>query len=817
MHQFSPVSERMQLMHQKVRDRVMRYGSEHARIATEFVQAHESMVPYLRRPMILKALCENMTVRVEDWEMIVGNNAEYFCGCPIHPDWTAGDWVTQAVKNGVWTLEEDGLYHNPPSDGFPMAISPEDYAELLKVDDYWRGKTFSDIAASFIPDGYLELCQMECSASRVGAPFFTLPSGHLTPGYKKIVDGGYGPIRKQAQDWLDAHVNDLMGADAEKVLFYKAVTIVCDAATTLLKRFSAACLEKAAAEEDADRKAELESMADSLAWISENGARTYREALQAAITYCHLIRYSHITDVGSFGRIDQYTWPYLKADLEAGRITMEQAQEMTDCYFMKINSMYEAGQAEIAAIIGIGNTYLHNTIGGVDPQTGEDSSNPVTYMVLESVGRLSLHDPTISLRVNKNTPDDLWNLALETSKLVGGLPLFQNDEVIIPGIMKEMGFTLEDARDYAIIGCQEITGSGNDYSAANGVAPPYASIHYSVLLASALNDGKNPMNGHQSPIHTGFLYDMTSIEEVREAWRKLAEYYQKAQVSINNYLEYLVKIYMPHAILSISIDDCMEKGLDCTAGGAKYNSYGGTGTGLATVADSFTAIKYMCFDKKLCTTRELYDAVMANWEGKEHEALRQRIQNQVPFFGNNDPYADSEMKWVIDAYYDTCKECYSLRTKKFKAGLYGAADHVGQGYGTWATPNGRKAGTPIADAASPSQGADKNGPTAIFSSSLCYEHDKFMDGVCLNIRIHPTALAREDGISKLRDTVKAYMADGGAEAQFNIVSSETMRKAQGDPEEYKNLVVRIAGYSAYFVELTPDCQEDLISRTENMI
>ena len=158
----------------------------------------------------------------------------------------------------------------------------------------------------------------------------------------------------------------------------------------------------------------------------------------------------------------------------------------------------------------------------MDPQTGEDASNPVTYMVLESVGRLSLHDPTISLRVNKNTPDDLWNLALETSKLVGGLPLFQNDEVIIPGIMKEMGFTLEDARDYAIIGCQEITGSGNDYSAANGVAPPYASIHYSVLLASALNDGKNPMNGHQSPIHTGFLYDMTSIEEVREAWRSLS-------------------------------------------------------------------------------------------------------------------------------------------------------------------------------------------------------------------------------------------------------------------------------------------------------
>ena len=206
---------------------------------------------------------------------------------------------------------------------------------------------------------------------------------------------------------------------------------------------------------------------------------------------------------------------------------------------------------------------------------------------------------------------------------------------------------------------------------------------------------------------------------------------------------------------------------------------------------------------------------MANWEG--FEPLRQEIINRVPHFGNNDPYADEQMKWVLDTYYKLCRKCFSIRSRVFKAGLYGAADHVHQGYTTWATPDGRLAGTPIADAASPVQGRDVLGPTSVFASSLCYDHSAFMDGVCLNMRIHPTALSNDEGITKLRDMVKAYMDHGGAEVQFNVVSSETMRKAQENPDAYRNLVVRIAGYSAYFVELSKDCQNDLILRNENMI
>jgi formate C-acetyltransferase len=295
----------------------------------------------------------------------------------------------------------------------------------------------------------------------------------------------------------------------------------------------------------------------------------------------------------------------------------------------------------------------------------------------------------------------------------------------------------------------------------------------------------------------------------------MATYIMKLFVSINNYAEYITQYYAPQAPLSLSIEGCMENGKDCTAGGAKYNSYGGTATGLATLADSLSTIKYMVFDKKLCTARELYDAVMANWEG--FEPLRQQILNQVPHFGNADPYVDMEFEWLCDLYYDICSQCHSVRSKKYKSGLYGAADHIAQGYITWATPDGRKTGDPIADAASPAQGRDKNGPTSVFLSSGCYDHRRFTDGIALNLRIHPTVLSREDGKNKLRDMTKNYFEKGGLEVQYNVVSTETLRAAQKDPEEYRDLVVRIAGYSAYFVELGRDLQNDIIARNENMI
>ncbi len=814
MYQFRPVTERIALMRGRIRNRVIQYDSERAMIVTKAFKNCVNLVPTIRRPTILKAVASGVTLRVEDIDVLVGNRGRYFSSNVAYSENNEGaGWVVNAVRNGEWTMGEDGLYHNPETDDLRLSASVEDIENIESIQEFWKYRTFDCIGDGWAPAGLDELCRVGATKHNVFMRHLIgCRPGHLIAGYGKIIDVGYAAIRKQAQDWLDDHFGNVMGDDVKKYLFYSSAVIACDAATIFIRRYGDECQKKAAAEKEPKRKAELEKMADSLYWISENPARTFWEAVQAALLY-DLLMYQDGCMAFSIGRFDQFTYKYFKNDIENGTLTMDEAQEIVDAFFLKINSFYGGATQYLVHMIGA-NTYHHTTIGGVD-RDGNDATNPVSYMVLESIARLKLHDPTISLRIDKDTPKEIWELAIETTKIVGGLPLFQNDDVIIKGLTRENGFTLEDAREYAIMGCQEIMGPGKEYPCANGNTAPYSSLNYGVVFDMAINDGKNPFNGEQSAVHTGYLYEMQSIEDVREAMKKLVFYYIKLQVSVDNYTEYLHQIYGTENLISLSMEGCMENGMDATWGGCKYNSYGGTATGLATIADCLTTIKYMCFDKKLCTTRELYDAVMANWEG--YEPLRQQVLNEVPHYGNGDPYADMEMKWICDTYYDACKECYSMRCTNYKAGLYGASDHVTQGYTTWATPDGRRLGEPIADASSPAQGRDLNGPTAVFASSVCFDHSKFMDGLAVNLKIHPTTLNGSDGIDKLRDMTLTYFDNGGMEVQYNVVSAEVLRAAQKDPDEYKDLIVRIAGYSAYFVELSTDCQNDLITRHDHLV
>lgn len=815
MYTFRPATKRIQYMRELIRDRVIRNDAERLRIITEVYQQNEFLPPILKRPLAFKALCERMTVLVEDFEIIVGNKGPHFFSSPQYPEWGISDWMVEPISHGEWTIREDGLYHNPETEELKHTISPEDYQSLCELLPYWKTHKVGTTADAWQPRHHAELKRLNVSSyvDGGGMGLISLPAGHLVAGYEKILRVGYKAIRDQAQQWLDEHYGYLMGEDVEKNSFYESVILTCDGAMTLVKRYSAACAEKATVEKDPVRKAELEKMADGLMWLSENPARNFWEAVQGTMMYQVMIQIESTFPSPALGRFDQYTWPYLEKDLAEGSITMDEAQEIVDAFFLKANCFYGAGPAKLVNTTGIGNTYQHTTLGGVKPDTGEDATNPVTYMVLETVGRLKLHDPTISLRFNKNSPDRLWDLALETSKLVGGLPLYQNDEVIIPSLVSELGMSLEDARDYGIIGCQEIVCCGKDYPAPNGMHPPHASVWWGSILNMAINNGINPFNGEQASVTTDYLYNMKSIDEVKAAISKMGHHIMRMFVSTNNYAEMLSQHCAQQAILSISIDDCMVKGRDVVNGGARYNSYGGTATGLATVADSISTIKYMCFDKKLCTTRELYDAWMANWEG--YEILRQRILNEVPHYGNNDPYVDEELKWCVELYYDCCRECHSTRSQVYKAGLYGASDHVAQGYITFATPDGRKTGTPIADAMSPAQSRDKNGPTAVFESSVVFDHHHYMGGIALNLRLHPSVLSNEEGMEKVRDMTKNYFESGGLEVQYNVVDTDTLRAAQKNPEQYRDLVVRIAGYSAYFIELGTDLQNDIISRNEN--
>ncbi|MBR2737298.1 MAG: hypothetical protein IKD88_01095 [Lachnospiraceae bacterium] len=824
MYQFSPITDRVVGYRAKIRDRELTFDLSRAKIVTESYKRLGNTIPIIKKALTQLDYANQCDLYIGDEELIVGSKGSHMFSSAQYPEWGEFShksyWICDLVDAGVWSMEEDGYWHNPKTSPALQRIHPDDVKWIKEVGiPFWQDKACGDAVAAWQPDYYEELTRLRCTSyvpkDTPGyiAPL-SLPLGHLVAGYKKIISVGYKAIRDEAQAWLDAHYDRLMGEDVRKYTFYKAAVITCDAAMVFVKRYADAVQEKYEVCTDEARKAELKVMAENLYQLVEGPAKTFWQALQGIMMYQLFYTAETSNPSAALGRVDQYIYPFYEKEIAAGTLTKEFAQELIDMFFLKANCSYGIAPDVVADTTGVGNTWQHTTCGGVDPDTGEDATNDCTYMILETVGRLELHDPTISLRFNKNSPQKLWECAIATSKLVGGLPLYQNDEQIIPGLIRELGFSLHDARDYGVIGCQEIVGCGTDYPAPNG-CPPHGSAFWSIIFDMAINNGINPLNGEQSTVQNGYLYEMENIEEVKDAFKAQATHVMNMFASTHNYAEMIGEHTTPQPALSISMEGCMEKGADVAWGGAKYNSYGCTATGLSSCADSITAIKYMCFDKKLCTTRELYDATMANWEG--YEDLRQQVINECPHFGNGDSYADMEMKWVTDLYYEICSTMYSTRAKVYKAGLYGASDHVRQGRITWGTPNGRKMPDPIADGSSPVQSCDHCGPTAVLYSSQIYEQGKFMDGVALNIRMHPSVVSNDEGVGKLIDVTRSYFENGGMEVQYNIVDTATLRRAQEHPEDYKDLVVRIAGYSAYFVDMGKDLQEDIIARTENQL
>ena len=819
MYEFRTITPRIEKFRNAVRDRVVEIENERSLIVTEEYKKYKYYPPILRKPLITKAICEQMTVRVEDNEIFVGQVGKYgfdeensITSSCLFPEIGGSAWFYNAFDEGRFVDDGTGRLWYAGDFAEKVFITKEEAEIAMTYREFWEEHSFGSSYNAWHPDGFSEFVDLR-SHEYYNENIVVGASGHLTPGYHNIISTGYSAIRKKAQDFLDEHKGDFMGRDVEKYMFYQSITVICDGIITLHKRYAKACSDKAAACADPARKAELEMMADGLEWISEKPPRTFWEALQMVLLYKLLIIIDSSMAGIAFGRVDQYSWPFLEKELEAGSMTMDRAQEIIDYFVLKSSNFFNARDPIGALNVGAGNTFQHVTLGGVFPGTGEDATNPVTYLFLETMARLYLHDPLTSLRVHKDTPKELWECAIAVTERVGGMPLFQNDDVIIPGLMKRLDFSLEDARDYSIIGCQEIVGSGNDYPEASGTNHPSA-VWYGSTLVTAMNNGVNPLYNVDSGVRTGYLYEMESIDEVRTAMKKMMRWTLRWSASMNNFAQWVGRWECYHAILSLAMDDCMEKGMDCHQGGARYNSFGSTATGLATIADSLATIKYMCFDKKICTTRELFDAYMADWEG--YDDLRQRILRDVPHYGNDDPYVDDEMAWAANTYIELCDEVSSLRTDKYKPGMYTGSAHIDQGLKTWATPDGRKKGQPVADAASPVQGRDVNGPIAVLNSANCFDQGCMQNGMCLNLKLHPTAL-QGDGREKLAMMTQSYFERGGAEVQYNIVGSETLRAAQKEPEKYRDLIVRVAGFSAYFTELADNLQNDLISRQDHML
>ena len=810
MYTLKHITPRVVKMREKYRTTQPEICIGRYRLITEFYMQNPDMTGILKRAKNLRNILENIPIRIDDDEVIVGAQSAKYRACALYPE-NSVSWLKDELESGfISTREID-----------PYFIAEEDRQYVLSTIDFWMKECMSAKTDANMLDEYKKLAGNGVTQFGPHGQCQS-PVGHFCTGYDTAVRKGFAAIKAEAEEKMQTLIDEaLPGQTIDQYNFYRAVSIVCDGIITLTKRYAKLAEEKWAAETDPARKKELAMMADTLSWTVEKPARNFVDAVQCLFMYQTALCLDANMHGMSFGRIDQYLGDFYDNDIKNGTLTPEYAQEIMDLFYLKVAEMnkpwsYGATQANPGYTSG-----QLMTLGGVD-KDGNDASNAVTYMMLQTVGRLVLHDPPQALRIHKNTPPELWEAAIETTKIAGGVPTFENDEVIIPALMSR-GLSLEDARNCALIGCVEPAGCGTEWPACGGTGTEsYMNLANALILA--INNGYTftPMlnsfmpapegtpNERMGPA-TGYLYEMNSIEEVMEAYKKQVETWVRWHIMNINSFEYVAREVLPNPLVSATMAGCMEKGADVMYGGAKYNSTGDSGVGIGNVADSLNIINHCVFEKKICTARELYDAIKNNWEG--YESLHNYILNEAPHFGNGLLECDRFATFAAQCFADAVNTLTGPRGR-CSAGLYPVTTNVMFGMVTPATPDGRFKGEPLADGIAAPQQMDKNGPTGVIASVAAIKQDEFPNGTLMNLKFHPTALSGEGGWKKLAELMQTYFDLGGMELQINIISTDTLRNAQKDPEKYKDLVVRVAGFSAYFVELHETGQNDLIRRTE---
>ncbi|MDR0817286.1 MAG: hypothetical protein LBN35_01460 [Clostridiales Family XIII bacterium] len=810
MYELKPVSDRVAKMRAKYRNTKPEICTARYKLITEFYTSHPEMSGILRRAKAFRHICEHIPVRIDDGEVIVGGQSSKYRACALYPE-NSADWLKDEIESGLISTR----------DVDPYIISDEDRRDVLSTIDYWLGECMSAKTDAQIIDEYFDF-------SENGVLLFgpkgqtTVPVGHFVAGYETAIRKGFAAIRAEADERKQQLVEaGIPGGSIDQYNFYRAISIVCEGMITLTKRHAALAQEKAAGETEPARKRELETMADVLYHCMEKPARSFHDAVQTIYMYHNCLCLDANIHALSFGRIDQYLGDFYERDIAAGRLTPEYAQELMDLFYLKVAEFnkpwnYFATQTNPGYVC-----HMLMTLGGVK-KDGSDATNAVTYMMLQTSGRLILHDPPQALRIHSGTPDALWEAAIETTKIAGGVPTYENDDIVIASLLKR-GLSPESARNYCVIGCVEPSGCGDEWASPGGTGCE-SYINLANALWLAINDGYNPMDkilGHRDGtpnpfpkrvgLPTGHLYEMDSFEEVLRAFKTQIEHFVKWQAMNINSFEYVARQMLPIPTASATIDGCMEKGMDVMYGGARYNSTGMSGVGIGNVADSLNIIEKLCFTTGKYTARELYDALIANWEGYEH--IRNHVLYETPHYGNALKDADRYTGWVAKVFSDAVNACTGPRGR-YSAGLYPVTNNVTLGYMTAATPDGRHMGEPLSDGISPVQQTDKNGPTSILISVAEMDQSEYANGTLLNMKFHPSAMRGDGAIDKLKELIRAYFKLGGQEMQINVISSDIMRAAQKTPEDYRDLVVRVAGFSAYFIELHKDGQEDLIRRTE---
>lgn len=791
-------SPRVERLKNAILSSVPEIDAERAVLVTKAYQETEHLPMIIRRAKALEKILNEMTIVIRDDELIVGNQTVKPRSAPVFPEFSC-----------KWLLDElDSL---PKRTGDVFLVSEETKATLREVLKYWDGKTVNEYAASLMPTPVKDA--MNAGVFTVGNYFFN-GVGHICVDYAKVLQKGFKGIAEEALE--EAKKLDITNPDDHKKLqFLNAVVITSNAAINFAKRFAAEARRLAAIEKNPQRKAELEKIAENCEWVPANPARSFYEALQSFWFVQLIIQLESNGHSISPMRFDQYMYPYYAADIASGKITKEEAQELLDCLWVKFNDINKVRDEGSTKAFG-GYPMFQNLIVGGQTPDGRDATNELSFMCLEATAHVRMPQPSISIRVWNKTPEDLLLKAAEVSRIGLGMPAYYNDEVIIPALVNR-GLTLEDARDYGIIGCVEPQKMGKTEGWHDA-----AFFNMAKVLELTIYNGECPNDCTKCSVKcstkqlgpkTGEFTSFKTFDEFMEAFRQQMAYFVKLLVIADNAVDLAHAQKAPLPFLSSMVADCIKRGKSLGEGGAIYNFTGPQGVGVANVGDSLAALKYLVYEQKVISPVELKEALQKNFEGKED--LRQILLTRAPKYGNDDDSVDLLAREAALIYCREVEKYTNPRGGRFQPGLYPVSANVPLGAATGATPDGRLAGTPLADGVSPASGRDLKGPTAAVTSVAKLDHHIASNGTLLNQKFHPAALAGESGLRNLASLVRTFFDQKGLHVQFNVVSKETLLDAQRNPERYRSLVVRVAGYSAFFTALDKAIQDDIIARTEH--
>ena len=812
------MNERIRRLRQQNFDTPTTLSIERALIETAFYKEHYGTMPTpVLRARNFYEICKKKTIYIGDDELIVGERGPLPKAVPTFPELTC-----HSVED-LHTLNERELQR--------YTISQEDIDTYEReVIPYWKGKTQRERIFNHVSKEWEEAYH-----AGVFTEFMEQRAAGHTAMDGKMYHEGLLDVKARIEKRIAEldYIYDPEATDKQQEL--EAMAISCDAAILFAERHAelaermAEKLEEKAHGANGQRVAELRKIAEVCRWVPAHTPRNLWEAIQM-YWFVHLGTVTELNGWDSMnpGHIDQHLWPFYQKGIDEGTLTRDEAKELLSCLWIKFNNQPAPPKVGVTALeSGTYNDFTNINIGGVDRE-GRSATNELSYMILEIQEELHELQPGLSIHIAQNTPDEFLLEGIKVIRQGHGYPSIFNPDTYIKELVRE-GKTLEDAREGGCSGCIEVGAFGKEAYLLTGY------LNTPKILEITLNNGVDPETGKKLGLETGDPREFKTFEELYDAWHRQMVYFVNLKLSVNNYIERMFSLYAPATFLSLYIDDCIEKGRDYYSGGARYNTTYIQCTGLGTITDSFTALKKHVFEDKRYTMEEILAALKSNWgappsspEGdtnpqQSNEApsgavrgavMRAYIRNHTPFFGNDDAYADEIAVRVYEDLVKAIEGRPNTRGGKTQLNMLSTTCHNYFGSVCGATPNGRLAHFAISDGTSPAHGSDTHGPTAVIKSLGKLDQTK-SGGTLLNVRFVPQLLKREEDQKKLASLIRTYFKFGGHHIQFNIVDTATLHDAQKHPEEYRDLLVRVAGYSDYFNDMTEQLQNEIIARTEN--